>query len=342
MPVTIKDIAKKANVSITTVSRVLNNKAEGIGEATRKRVLEIIDELDYRPNTIARSMVTKQTNTIGLIIPDIRNPFFPELVRGVEDVANQSKYSLFLCNTDGSMEKEAEALKLMREKNVDGIVFTYSYAAMDQLFEELAQKYRIPVVLLDRGLEDETFSGVYTDNQKAGYIATKHLIELSHVRIGCITGPGYIQNSRDRLKGYKRALEEYQISIDERLIKSGEYKMEGGYQAAKALLEESDVTAIFALNDLMAFGVYQAAAELGIHIPNDLSVVGFDNLKYNQLLTPKLTTIDQSVYQMGKEAAQMLLSQIKERGEVEPRNIYLDPKLIVRESSAIPKNTSMS
>lgn len=332
MAITIKDIAKKANVSITTVSRVLNNKTEGIGEETRKRILDIIEEMDYRPNTIARSMITKQTNTIGLIIPDIRNPFFPELVRGVEDVANQAKYSVFLCNTDGSINRETKALRLMEEKNVDGIVFTSSHATTGHPLQEFVHKHKTPVVLLDRGLDDEKFSGVYTDNEKAGYLATKHLVELSHVKIGCITGPSDIQNSKDRLKGYVKALEENQLSIDESLIISGDYQMEGGYRAAKTLLKKQGVTAIFALNDLMAFGVYQAAAELGIRIPDELSVVGFDNLKYNQLLNPKLTTIEQPVYRMGEMATRMLLKQIKEGGDADNRTIHLEPELIVKGS----------
>lgn len=333
MAITIKDIAKKANVSITTVSRVLNNKTEGIGEETRKRVLDIIEELDYRPNTIARSMVTKQTNTIGLIIPDIRNPFFPELVRGVEDFANDAEYSVFLCNTDGSIKREVEALRLMKEKNVDGIVFTYSHATTKHPFQSLVHRHRIPVVLLDRGLDGEIYSGVYTDNEKAGYIATKHLIDLSHVQIGCITGPEHVQNSKDRLKGYMKALKRAGIPIDHRRIVSGDYQLEGGYRAAKALLEKGHVTAIFAFNDLMAFGVYQAAAEMGVAIPDDLSVVGFDNLKYNRLLQPKLTTIEQPTYEMGKTATELLLQQIRESKRVKTQTIYLDPSLIIRNST---------
>ncbi|MEH7014840.1 LacI family DNA-binding transcriptional regulator, partial [Neobacillus niacini] len=150
MTITIKDIARKANVSITTVSRVINQKSEGIGEATRKKVLEIIEELDYRPNRVARSMITNQTNTIGLIIPDIRNPFFPELVRGVEDLVNQHAYNVFLCNTDGDPKRELDYISLMKEKNVDGIIFTYSHAETVQQLEEIVIDKKIPVVLLDR------------------------------------------------------------------------------------------------------------------------------------------------------------------------------------------------
>lgn len=333
MRITIKDIAKKANVSITTVSRVLNNKQDGIGAATRKRVLDIIKELDYYPNSTARSMVTKKTKTIGLIIPDIRNPFFPELVRGVEDVANELEYSLFLCNTDGSFKREEESLRLMKEQNVEGLIFTGSFDSEEYLLQELVEKYKLPIVLLDRGLNNEKFSGVYIDNEKGGYIATRHLINLDHTRIACITGPDNIQNSKARLNGYFKALKQFDIQIDEKIIISGDYQMDGGYQAAKVLFENNNITAIFVLNDLMAFGVYQAALEIGIRIPEDISIVGFDNLKYTQLLTPKLTTIEQPTYKMGSVAANILIKQLEATDKDRSEAISLEPKLIVGESS---------
>ncbi|UCZ52850.1 LacI family transcriptional regulator [Bacillus shivajii] len=332
MNITIKDIAKRANVSITTVSRVINNQ-DGIGSDTRRKILEIIEEVGYRPNSIARSMVTKQTKTIGLIIPDVRNPFFPELVRGVEDIVNQSNYSVFLYNTDGNESKELESLRLIKEKKVDGIVYMCTYGKANRKFQDVVSQSDIPVVLLDRGLDNKMFHGVYVNNEKAGYIATKHLIDLHHNKIGCITGPDHIMNSKERLNGYLKALTESEIKVDKNLIVPGDYQMEGGYIAAKELLVQEKVTAIFALNDLMAFGVYQAATELGVRIPDDLSVVGFDNLKYNKLLNPKLTTIDQLAYQMGEVAAKMLLRQINKGRDIVQHSIYLEPELIVRNST---------
>ncbi|MBM4761246.1 LacI family DNA-binding transcriptional regulator [Bacillus sp. B15-48] len=332
MAVTIKDIAKNANVSIATVSRVINNKADGIREETKQRVLDAIKEHNYQPNTIARSMITKKTSTIGLIIPDIRNPFFPELVRGVEDFSKKSNYTVFLCNTDGDIEREKEYFNLMKEKSVDGVIYTYAHGG----FEEILNN-NIPIVLLDRGLDENQFSGVCIDNEKAGYMATKHLIELSHERIGCITGPDNIQSSRDRLKGYKRALEEAGLPINQAFIKTGDYQMEGGYEAAKLLLKENSVTAIFAFNDLMAFGVYQAAQEFGLTIPDDLSVVGFDNIKYNRLLQPKLTTIDQPTYRMGELATEILLDQINNDKNNQIKSINLEPHLIIGDSSQVYK-----
>lgn len=334
MTITIKDIAKKANVSIATVSRVMNNKADSMREETKQRVLDIIKEYKYQPNTIARSMITKKTATIGLIIPDVRNPFFPELVRGVEDFTKKNNYSLFLCNTDGDIEREKEYFNLMMEKSVDGIIYTHAYGGIDNLVNV---NNKVPIVLLDRGGDDQSFSGVYMENKRGGYLATKHLIELSHERIGCITGPEDIGNSKDRLKGYKRALTEAGISINPEFIKVGDYQMEGGYEAAKQLLKEKEVSAIFVFNDLMAFGVYQAAQELGLNIPDDLSVVGFDNIKYNRLLNPKLTTVEQNKYKMGELATEMLLNEIKSGKDKKKESIYLEPKLVIGESTRFYK-----
>lgn len=335
MSITIKDIAKMANVSIATVSRVINNKAEGIRQDTRERILSIIKEYEYQPNTIARSMITKKTSTIGLVIPDIRNPFFPELVRGVEDFCKTKKYSVFLCNTDGDQKREKEYLNLLKEKNVDGIIYTYAYVGASKRLEDFIDKSKIPIVLLDRGDVANSFSGVYIDNKKAGYLATEHLIGLSHKKIGCITGPDFVQNSQDRLTGYMKALVDNGITVNKQWIKLGNYQLEGGYAAAKKLLTEQEVTAIFAFNDLMAFGVYQAAYELGVRIPEELSIVGFDNIKYNQLLTPKLTTIEQPTYEMGKIAADLLFNQIRIGSKVETKTMYLEPKLIVKESTSL-------
>ncbi|WP_028778028.1 LacI family DNA-binding transcriptional regulator [Shimazuella kribbensis] len=333
MSLTIKDIAKMAGVSITSVSRVLNNKTEGISESTRQRVLKIIEQHNYRPNAIARSMITKNTKTIGLIIPDIRNPFFSDLARGIEDVASESKYSILLCNTDSTLGKIIDYLWLLKEKNVDGMIFACSDPTLNREVHTFVKQNNIPVVIVDRGLEDQMYSGVFIDNEKAAYMATKHLLELSHTRIGCISGPSFIKNSNERLEGYFKAHQEFGVPTDKSLIRVGEYVMEGGYQAAKELLEQTDVTALFAFNDLMAFGVYQAAEELGLKIPDDISVVGFDNLKYNLLLHPKLTTMEQPIYEIGEVATKLLLEQIEEGKSDQIKSVFLDTKLIVREST---------
>ena len=333
MKLTIKEIAKKANVSITTVSRVLNQNKEGVGAETRKRVEKIIKEYNYRPNAIARSMITKNTETIGLIIPDIRNPFFSDLARAIEDIANKMGYAVFLCNVDNQLKKIEKYLWLLVEKNVDGIIFSSSDAKLNDGVQALVNKNNMPVVFIDRGDDDSKYNGVFIDNKEAGFLATTHLLELAHKKIGCITGPKTIWNSNHRLEGYKKAHQQVGLKVDERLIKEGFYTMEGGYEAAKSLLiEHQDITSIFALNDLMAFGVYQAAKELNISIPNELSVVGFDNLSYNQILTPRLTTIEQPIKQIGEVAVEYLIKQIEQESEIKD-SIYLKTKLIIRDST---------
>ncbi|MGM8212243.1 LacI family DNA-binding transcriptional regulator [Virgibacillus sp. W0430] len=339
MKITIKEIARKANVSITTVSRVLNKSKEGVGEETRKRVERIIKESNYRPNGIARSMVTKSTKTIGLVIPDIRNPFFSDLARAMEDIANKMGYSVFLCNVDNKLIKVKEYLWLLIEKNVDGIIFSSSYSELNDGVRELLDANNIPVVFIDRGDDESNFYGVFIDNTKAGFLATSYLINLSHKKIGCITGPKSIWNSNHRLNGYKQAHKQAGLTINKKLIKEGFYTMEGGYEATKSLfLENKDITSIFALNDLMAFGVYQAAREFNRTIPDDISVVGFDNLSYNQILTPRLTTIEQPIKQIGSVAVERLINQCEKKSKIE-QSIFLETKLIIRDSTkAVPNN----
>ncbi|PAV28412.1 LacI family transcriptional regulator [Virgibacillus profundi] len=333
MKLTIKEIAKKANVSITTVSRVLNQNKEGVGKETRKRVEEVIKEYNYRPNAIARSMITKNTKTIGLVIPDIRNPFFSDLARAIEDIANKMGYSVFLCNVDNQLKVLERYLWLLIEKNVDGIIFSSSDSNLNDGVQKLLKKNNIPVMFIDRGDDDSEFNGVFIDNTEAGYLATSHLIKLGHKKIGCITGPKTIWNSNHRLKGYKLAHEQVGLKIDRNLVREGSYTMKGGYDAAKVLLRENkDITSIFALNDLMAFGVYQAARELNILIPDDISVVGFDNLSYNQILTPRLTTIEQPIKKIGEVSVEYLIKQIEQALMIED-SIYLKTKLIVRDST---------
>ncbi|HBZ80884.1 MULTISPECIES: LacI family DNA-binding transcriptional regulator [Brevibacillus] len=331
MAITIKDIAKRANVSTATVSRVINNKSEGISPQTREYIQSIIKELNYQPNALARGLITRKTSTIGLILPDITNPFFPDLVRGIEDAANKAGYSVFLGNSDDNAKKEKKYVQLMTEKKVDGIIFSSTAKYSKDLYDELIAA-DIPVVLIDRGESGDAYSGVYMKNEEGAYMATKHLLEQNHTRIGCISGPPSVQNSQDRVEGYKRALAEAGISVQESWIVSGGYRIDGGYEVAKKMLADGEVTAIFACNDLMAIGVYEAAQELGKSIPRDVSVVGFDDIRLISTLMPKLTTIRQPAYQMGKEAAKILIQSIKKKG-IKQKVVYWEPELMIRQST---------
>ncbi|ABY95668.1 MULTISPECIES: LacI family DNA-binding transcriptional regulator [Thermoanaerobacter] len=330
MAVTIKDIAKLANVSITTVSRVINNKTEGVSEETRNRILQLVKELGYQPNAIARGLVTKKTKTVGLIIPDISNPFFPDIARGVEDSAHIYGYNVFLCNTDDNLEKESEYINALKEKYVDGIIFTSSSIPKHEHITDLI-KSGIPVVIMDRRIDSEDIYGVFLDNYEGGYIATKYLIDLGHKRIGCITGPLYISNAIERLEGYKRALVDNEIEVDNRLIFEGDYKINSGIIGAEKLLEH-EVTAIFASNDLMAYGAYKAIRSYGYKIPDDISVVGFDDIQLSQILEPQLTTIRQPAYDMGLAAARMLIKLVEGK-KLKKKIINFRPQLIIRQST---------
>lgn len=327
---TIKDIAKRAGVSITTVSRVLNRKEEGMSEQTRKKVLQVIEEMEYQPNRLARGLVTKQSKLIGLIVPTISNPFFPELCRGAEDEASARGYSLVICNSDDSSEKEERYIKILKEQQVDGLILSSQKGLSETSASLLDQK--IHYVMLDR-VEDDLVPGVYLDNEKGGYLAGQHLIALGHTQMACITGPDSIRNSRERLSGFKRALQE--VGLGPIVIREGDFTLETAYEQAKEILTDRNITAIFTGNDLMACGVYRAAHELSIRIPEDISVIGFDDIPLISALIPKLTTVRQDTYQMGRKAAELLIRQIEQD---ETESVMFSPTLIERESTASVKH----
>lgn len=326
---TIKDIAREAGVSITTVSRVLNNKEEGMSQKTREKVLRVMEEVNYQPNKLARGLVTKRSNMLGLIVPNISNPFFPELCRGAEDEANKRNYSLIICNSDDQSQKEENYLRLLQEQQVDGILLS-SKNRLSKTSKNQLQSGKIPYVLFDRGEEATNQSGVFLDNKRGGYLAGKHLTDLGHIQIACMTGPTEIQNSQQRLSGFQRALMEVTVELPPSSILVGDFQMDTAYRIAKRFLQNNTVTAIFASNDLMACGIYQAAHELGIQIPDQLSIVGFDDISLVTALIPKLTTVRQDTYEMGRKAIELLINQIENKSS---EGVVFEPTLIVREST---------
>jgi len=338
MKKTIVDIAKEANVSVTTVSFVLNNKADSVSKETAKRIRDIADKYHYVPNHFAIGLVTKKTKTIGLIVPDISNNFFSELAKSVEYHCNNSGYSLVLSNTNNQPEKDFEMVDLLNNRGIDGLLIAFSqdgdYPGRERFLSILKQT-DTPIVSVDSKVEGVTLPGVSIDHAQGGYIATKHLIDLNHRRIGCITGPAHSYTAIRRLKGYKEALAEKNISYDENLVIAGNYRYQDGYEAAKQLLK-MNVTAIFASNDLMAYGVYRAAQEAGKSIPDELSVVGFDDLVFSEIMTVPLTTVHQSVEELGKKAWELLYGRIA--GETTGADyIELEPSLMVRNSTSVRK-----
>ncbi len=327
----MRDVAERACVSVTTVSHVIND-TRPVSEELRQRVLQVMSELDYQPNQLARSLRRGRTHTIGMIIPDSTNPFFAEVARGVEDTSFEQGYSVILCNSDGNLDKELLYTNVLIEKQVDGILFVAAGLSTERILE--LQMREIPLVLIDRDLPDAAVDSVITDNARAGRLATCHLIELGHVRIGCVTGPSDLTPSADRVTGYREALTQNSLTVDETLIVKGDFQYDSGYEAGCQLLAlEQPPTAIFACNDLMAIGVMSAALQMGLRVPDDLSVVGFDDVRLAAFANPPLTTIAQPKHEIGVIAVKLLLQRIREPGLAAQRQV-LDTHLLLRNSTA--------
>lgn len=337
MPVTIKEIAKEAEVSTATVSMILNNKDKSISEATRNKVLEIARNRNYIPNTMARSLVTRQTRTIGLIMPDIVNPFFPEIARGAEDRASLSRYSIIYCNTDDNLTREDAYIDILTEKMVDGIIFTHS--ADREGDADRFKSCRVPIILIDRDYDIPNVIGkVLVDNTKASYTGVNYLLDQGYRKIAYIAGSIHTRTARDRLEGYKKALAERQLEYREEYVKIGEYKSQWGAEAAKAFLDEKvDFDAVFCGNDLIAIGAVKALKEAGYKVPEDIGVMGFDDIYMAGMVEPALTTIKQPNYEMGYRAAELLINAMERLDSPEKsegaETVILDTELTVRQST---------
>lgn len=331
---TIKDVAEKAGVSTTTVSHVLN-KTRFVSEDLVKRVSAAVHELNYQPSGLARSLRTKTSGTIGVIIPDSTNPFFAEVVRGIEDCCYKQGYSVFLCNTDGDPDKEYNYIKLLREKGADGLALVSTGDDRDSL--DLLNRSNIPVVIVDREVQSVNSDSVFVNNLEGGYLATRHLLDLGHRRIGCITGPSQLTPSGQRLEGYVKALEEQGIQTDKEMSLRGDFKSQSGGDCLMRLMQQAQPpTAVFACNDIMAIGALAAARQLGVDVPSGLSLVGFDDIAVASMVIPGLTTIAQPKRELGETAANLLIRRIHS-GVQSHSTTVLEPTLIIRESSTVPR-----
>ena len=332
--VTIKDVAKKANVSITTVSRVLNNNDYFVSEQTKEHVLKVIDELNYRPNALARGLHSSSTKTIGLIIQDIKNPYYPKIVEGVENRAQSSGYSLILANTQRNQEKISQYLKIMWEKRVDGLIMVGRSIIRDVEDSTFFRKSGMKVVAIGTPA-DESIHSVQIDNVEAARQGCSHLIQLGHRRIAMITGSGTSISAFEREKGYRLALEEAGIPVREEYIVKGGFTVEGG-MAAVDLLEkqgfggEDGITAIFAQNDLMAIGALNALRDKKISVPDEVSILGFDNIQAATFVTPALSTVAVPMDELGEKAMDILEKLLKD--EEVPMVHYLQTHIESRES----------
>lgn len=328
---TIKDVARLAGVSISTVSAALNNKP-GVGEDTRFRIIAVAEKLRYKPNILARGLVTKRSHTIGLVISDIANPFFTKVVRGIEDIANENNFNLILCNTDENSEKESMYLRVLHGKRVDGLIIAVTRGSGEDVRELLREG--ISIVLLDRKLNGMKVDSVVVDNIEGSYQAVSHLINLGHRRIGIISGPKSIMTGRDRLEGYLKALRHHDLKVDEELIKEGNFKQDGGYNKACEFVEMiNPPTAIFVANNVMTLGALRALKERNIKIPHKMAIIGFDDMDWAPLNYPPLTTVSQPTYVLGTSAAKLLIKRINGKAPSKPQEIVLRPKLVIRKSS---------
>lgn len=327
----VKDVAAAANVSTATVSRVVSDSGYPVAEATRRRVLEAVQRLGYRPNDHARSLLTERTRMIGVIVPDLTNPHYPEVLRGIEGVAAGHSYSVLLCNTDGEPEKLRDCLAVFSEKRVDGVVLAGGGLDPSSALGALGD-LRTPVVVVGR-YRGHRHPFVTADNVAAGRAAAQHLLALGHERIGVITGPGGSTASMDRLRGCRQALRGRGLALRPDLVVPGDFGPDSGYAGAMSLLRrDRPPTAIVAANDGMAVGALAAVRDLDRAVPGDVAVVGYDDVPIASHLRPSLSTIRLPAHRMGATAMNTLLAAI--RHEPVCRSTVMDVELVVRSSSA--------
>ncbi|PYZ99019.1 LacI family transcriptional regulator [Alteribacter lacisalsi] len=331
---TIKDIAKAAGVSVTTVSRALNGYSD-VNEKTRIRIRKVADELNYSPNAVARSLVMSKTKTIGLLVSELnrsgaKDMFMFEVMCGINDAASDNDYDLILFSTNPAKQQAKSYSQLCRERQVEGVIMQ-GIKSHDPYLQEIIDS-NIPCVLVDVELEGENVGHVTTDNVFGSQMAVKHLINLGHEKIAMLNGHDQAAVSRKRLSGYRKALEEAGIPFKEEYVMNGEFREDQAETVAfNFLTRNNEVTAMFCASDLMALGVLRAARRIGISVPEKLSIVGFDDITLAQYSHPQLTTIAQDKYQMGYEAARLLTAMLEK--STKKRRIILDNQLVVREST---------
>ena len=333
MNVTMEYIARMANVSKATVSRVINNRTDGVGDETRKKVLEILDQFDYKNPHPTKNLLKNKSKTIGIIIPDITNSFFAELVKAVDDYLSSRGYVLLLCNTDSSAIKENNCISVLTAEKVEGVILVSTVGEQISGCEQL-KKYGIPYVLLDRKMKTNDYSAsVYIDNEYAMFTAADYLIKKGNKNIALFLGQSYLSASIERLEGYKSALKHHNIPYDKDLVIWGDFTYNSGYNSALYLKHSGhEFSAILAASDTIAMGALKALSHLQVKVPDDIEVIGFDNIPLSEMVDPPLSTLEQPIKELGTKAAELLLEAI-ETGTVRNANIRLEAKLIIREST---------
>lgn len=329
--VTIKDIAHHAQVSIATVSYVIN-KSRPVSAELTERVLQAIEELQYYPDDIARSLRSQRTSTIGLIVPDSANPFFAEIARGVEDAGFQAGFSVILCNSNAMLERELAYLELLQSKRVDGIILLPTCTDIDHVVPMVDRG--LPLTIFYRETGNLNVDRFLIDNLEAASNATEYLIQLGHEKIACIQPLSHTNPSGRRVDGFIKAMEKHGLTVSPELMPQGDNLITGGERAARQLLDTGQpFTAIFATNDAMAIGAMRALREAGRHVPDDVSIIGFDDILLASYVSPPLTTIRSPKRSAGEKAVKHLLTRIQKKVPVGPRTFTLHTELIERAST---------
>jgi DNA-binding LacI/PurR family transcriptional regulator len=329
----IKDVARLASVSPSTVSRVLSGSSR-VDAATRARVEKAIAATSYRPNLLARGLRSKSGNVLGLVVPEILHETFATFIKCTERFSKQYGFDLIVGNTGGQPEVEASFIDNLLRRHVDGIIF--SRVSDRSRAIHTVEKWNVPAVILDRALDREDIPTVVLDNHRAGVLAAEHLLALGHRTFGLVTGPPDIALSRDRIKGFKAALRRAGVALDPANVFQGDFKFESGRAAARAFLDRGlPVTALWLQNDLMAVGAMNVLQRAGVRIPQDLSLVGMDNISLAEMTVPALTTVTQPFEEMCRRAVELVVEMHNGQAISEPR-VMVSPGLIARESSAQP------
>jgi len=335
--VVMRDVAEAAGVSITTVSHVVNG-TRGVSEELKAKVIKAADELGYRPNVLARGLRKGQTKTLGLIIPDSSNAFFAEVARGLERKSYTLGFSVMLCNTGGEPSREVAYIETLMSKQVDGVALVS--AGDNSKTMSLLRALRIPLVVVDRQVSGEEMDEVLVDNLQGGRLATEYLLSLGHSRIGCVCGPSILTPAVDRVNGYRQSLVAAGIEPDDTLVVKGDFQCGGGYRGTQSLLSLPEPpSAVFACNDLMAIGAISAARAAGLQVPQDFSIVGFDDIALSSFINPALTTVAQPKEDIGTVVADLLVQRILNR-DIPPRKYVLPTELVVRRSCAQRRRAS--
>jgi LacI family transcriptional regulator len=327
---TIKHVAARAGVSFTTVSHVLNGTRR-VSDSARERVERAIAEMGYAPSAVARALKMSETCILGVLVPNITNPFFAELTRGIEDCCRRTDYSVFLCNSDDDPERQARYLQTLLERRVDGLLLAAAAGEASPLAQRLAAS-RVPTVVVDRSIPGLAADLVRVDHQGGARMAVEHLLGLGHRAIACIAGPSEFAVSRARVAGWREAMADAGIETDPNWLVEGDFSAAAGHALALQLLARGDLTALFASNDLLAIGALRAAAERGIPVPGAVSVIGFDGIDLGGYAYPALTTVGHPIRAMGETAATVLIERIAE-SPASHREVVLAPQLLMREST---------